>query len=141
MRKTVTTLFAVLALTTISWMAQATALDDISGHILQARAYLLAMMDANNKAALDKQGAIVADATQKADAALAAALADPAQAANAAKLKELQGLWEQFKATRDQEIIPALYADNLTKAKELANGIQADRFKKMTGLLGELREK
>jgi len=141
MRKTITTLLTAIALTAVSWLAQTAVLDDIESHIIQARSYLLAMMDATNKATLDKQGAFVTEATQKADAALATALADPAQAANAAKLKELQSVWDQFKATRDQEIIPALYADDLAKAKELASSIQVDRFKKMAGLLNELRKK
>ncbi|MDS4028535.1 MAG: hypothetical protein RKO66_00440 [Candidatus Contendobacter sp.] len=141
MRKTVTILFAAIVLTAVSSLAQATAIDDVDSYILQARAYLLAMMDATNKAALDKQGTFVTEATQKADAALVTAMADPAQTTNAAKLKEFQSVWDQFKATRDQEIIPALYADDLAKAKGLASGIQTDRFKKMTGLLNELRKK
>lgn len=141
MRKTVTTLFAAIALTAVSSLVQATAINDVNSYIVQARAYLLAMMDATNKAALDRQGTFVAEATQKADAALVTAMADPAQTANATKLKELQSVWDQFKATRDQEIIPALYADNVSKAQELAKGIQADRFKKMTGLLNELSKK
>ncbi|MDG4595029.1 MAG: hypothetical protein P9F75_04930 [Candidatus Contendobacter sp.] len=141
MRKTVTTLFAAIVLTAVSSLTQAAAIDDVNSYILQARAYLLTMMDATNKAALDKQGAFVTEATQKADTALVTAMADPAQTTNATKLKELQSVWDQFKATRDQEIIPALYADDLAKAKGLASGIQADRFKKMTGLLHELRKK
>ncbi|MDG4549941.1 MAG: hypothetical protein P9F19_17910 [Candidatus Contendobacter sp.] len=141
MRKTVITLFAAIVLTAVSALAQASALSDVDSYILQARAYLLAMMDATNKAALDRQGAFVAEATQKADAALATAMADPAQATNAAKLKELQSVWDQFKTTRDREIIPALYADDPAKAKELASGIQTERFKKITGLLDELRKK
>ncbi len=141
MRKTVTTLFAAIVLTAVSSLAQAAAIDDVDSYILQARAYLLAMMDATNKAALDKQGAFVVEASQKADVALVTAMADPAQAANTAKLKEIQSIWDQFKATRDQEIIPALYADDPAKAKGLAAGIQADRFRKITGLLIELRKK
>jgi hypothetical protein len=111
----------------MSWLAQAATLDD--------------MPDTGDEATLGKHGAIVTEATKKADAALAAAMADPAQAANAAKLKELQGIWEQFKATRDKEIIPALYAGDKAKASEPGKCIQADRFKKITGLLDELRKK
>jgi hypothetical protein len=46
------------------WLAQAAALDD--------------MLDTGDKATLGKHGAIVTEATKKTDAALAAAMADPA---------------------------------------------------------------
>ena len=48
----------------MSWLAQAATLDD--------------MLDTGDKATLDKNGAIVTETTKKADAALAAAMADPA---------------------------------------------------------------
>ena len=50
----------------------------------------------------------------------------------------LKGVWTEFKATRDGAIIPAFEsgkAEEIAKAKSLATGVQAERFKKMMDLL------
>ena len=75
-----------------------------------ARANLIAMLNATDKDVMDRYKAVIAESSGKVDAALAVAIADPAQAANVAKLKEFQGVWEQFKVTRDTEIVAAIYA-------------------------------
>jgi hypothetical protein len=50
----------------------------------------------------------------------------------------LKPVWTEFKQTRDAVIIPAYEsgkADQMAKAKELALGIQAERFAKMMELV------
>jgi len=44
---------------------------------------------------------------------------------------DFKAVWDQFKATRDNEIIPAIYKGNAKDAKRIAAGVQADRLSKM----------
>ena len=48
---------------------------------------------------------------------------------------DFKAVWDQFKATRDQEIIPAIYRGNADDAKKIADGIQAERLSKMWGIM------
>jgi hypothetical protein len=45
-------------------------------------------------------------------------------------------VWEAFKATRENEIVPAVYAGDKEKAKGLASGVQAERMKQMKAAMG-----
>jgi methyl-accepting chemotaxis protein len=56
-------------------------------------------------------------------------------------LQAIQAVWAEFRETRENELIPALYAGDVKKARELALGIQAERFKTFTGLAARLLEK
>jgi hypothetical protein len=51
------------------------------------------------------------------------------------KLTEFKTVWGEFQKTRDTEIIPAVLAGDAAKAKGLAQGVQVERFKKMSTLL------
>jgi hypothetical protein len=46
-----------------------------------------------------------------------------------------ESVWEQFKATRDKEIIPDIYKGNAADARKLADGIQLERFGKMFDIM------
>ena len=48
---------------------------------------------------------------------------------------DFKAVWDQFKATRDKVVIPAIYKGNADDAKKLANGIQYDRLSKMWGIM------
>jgi hypothetical protein len=63
-------------------------------------------------------------------------LAAMAGGADAAKVQAFKPVWEDFKKTRESEIIPALYAGDKDKAKGLATSIQADRMKQMKAAMG-----
>ena len=44
---------------------------------------------------------------------------------------DFKAVWDQFKATREKEIIPAIYKGNADDAKKIADGVQYQRFSKM----------
>jgi hypothetical protein len=48
---------------------------------------------------------------------------------------DFKAVWDQFKATRDKEIIPAIYKGNADDAKKIADGIQYGRLSKMWGIM------
>ena len=55
--------------------------------------------------------------------------------ADAKLAADFKAVWDQFKATREKEIIPAIYRGNVDDAKKIADGIQLDRLSKMWGIM------
>jgi hypothetical protein len=51
--------------------------------------------------------------------------------ADAQVAAEFKTVWDQFKATREEQIIPAIYRGNIDDAKKIADGIQLERLSKM----------
>lgn len=100
---------------------------DACANLGEARANLVAMPGEADATKYDGYKAKVAEATDKLDKDLAAMASGP----DAAKVSAFKPVWEAFKATRDKEITPAIYAGNKDKAKELATGVQAGRMKEM----------
>lgn len=90
------------------------------------------MLGATDPAALDGLKAKVHAASDKLDADLAAMEGGP----DAAKVAAFKPVWEDFKKTREGEIIPAIYAGKTADAKALATGIQAERMKTLKAAMG-----
>jgi hypothetical protein len=57
------------------------------------------------------------------------------EGAEAKKAAEFKAVWDQFKATRENEIIPAVYAGKTADAKKIAASVQAGRLSKMWGIM------
>jgi hypothetical protein len=51
--------------------------------------------------------------------------------ADAKVAADFKAVWDQFKETREREIIPAIYKGNALDAKKVADGIQLDRLSQM----------
>ena len=127
--------FALLTL--VAAQAFAAPPDDAKAALTKAREALVTMLDAD-AAKYDALQADITKATKAVDAALAAAASDKAHADT---YKELKKTWDEFKKTRDGEIIPAIKSGKKDAAKALAKGVQAERFKKLNELLGSLGAK
>jgi hypothetical protein len=54
---------------------------------------------------------------------------------NARAAADFKTLWDQFRATRDNQIIPAIYKGNADEAKRIADGIQSERLSKMWSIM------
>jgi hypothetical protein len=54
---------------------------------------------------------------------------------DAKSVADFKTLWDQFKATRDNQIIPAIYKGNAEEAKKIADGIQFERLSKMWSIM------
>ena len=48
---------------------------------------------------------------------------------------DFRAVWDQFKATREKEIIPAIYKGNAAEAKKITDGIQYERLSEMWGIM------
>jgi len=109
-----------LAFAPAAWLIEACAA------LVNARSALWSMIDAMNKPAQDTLNAKVQAASTKLDSVLTGMTGEDAKVA-----ADFKVVWDQFKATRDNEIIPAIYKGNATDAKRIATGVQADRLSKM----------
>jgi hypothetical protein len=69
------------------------------------------MINAKEKPAQDALNAKLQEASSKLDSVLAGMTGADAKAA-----ADFKALWEQFKATRDNQIIPAIYKGNAAEA-------------------------
>jgi predicted PolB exonuclease-like 3'-5' exonuclease len=88
------------------------------------------MLNAKDKSALDELNAKVQAASAKLDSVLAAMTGSDAKVA-----ADFKVVWDQFKATREKEIIPALYKGNANDAKKIADGIQLGRLSRMWDII------
>ena len=55
--------------------------------------------------------------------------------ADAKVATDFKVVWDQFKATREKEIIPALYKGNANEARNIADGIQLRRLSRMWDIM------
>jgi hypothetical protein len=96
----------------------------------KARIALYSMLSAKEKSEQDALKAKIQAASTELDSVLAGMTGTDAKMA-----ADFKAVWEQFKATRDKEIIPAIYKGNVDDARKIADGIQAERFGKMFGIM------
>jgi len=116
-----------LAFVSAAWADPA---SDACAALVSARTALYSMMLAKDKSAQDAWNAKVQAASTKLDSMLAGMSGADAKVAS-----DFKAVWDQFKATRENEIIPAIYNGNVNDAKKLVNGIQAQRLSKMWSIM------
>ncbi len=98
---------------------------DACAALVSARITLYTMLNAKDKSAQDALNAKVQAASTKLDSVLAG------MSGTDAKVADFRAVWDQFKATRDKEIIPAIYKGNVDDAKKIADTVQYQRLSKM----------
>jgi hypothetical protein len=96
----------------------------------KARIALYSMLSAKDKPEQDALKDEVQAASTDLDSVLAGMTGADAKVAS-----DFKAVWEQFKTTRDKEIIPDIYKGNAADARKLADGIQAEQFGKMFDIM------
>jgi hypothetical protein len=104
--------------------------SDACAALFDARTSLYSMLNAKEKSEQDALNAKVQAASTKLDSVLAGMTG-----ADAKRAADFKAVWDQFKETRDKELIPAIYSGNTADARKLANGIQLERLSKMWGIM------
>jgi Four helix bundle sensory module for signal transduction len=104
--------------------------DSASAALANARTALYSMINAKDKSAEDALNAKVQEASTKLESVLASMTG-----ANAKAAADFKALWDQFKTTRDNQIIPAIYKGNADEAKKIADGIQSERLSKKWSIM------
>ncbi|MBF0152811.1 MAG: hypothetical protein HQL64_03605 [Magnetococcales bacterium] len=105
--------------------------DSVKAAMGEARENLVAMLGTTDKAAQAKHEEAVKASTAKVDEIIAK---------HAGAFKEFAAIWTEFKATRDGQIIPNVKAGKLDEAKTISSTVQAERIKKMAGILGTMAQ-
>ena len=116
-----------LGFVSVAWADSA---SDACAALANARTALYSMISAKDKSAQDALNAKVQEASAKLESVLASMTGATAKAA-----ADFKALWDQFKTTRDNQIIPAIYKGNADEAKKIADGIQSERLSKMWGIM------
>lgn len=98
--------------------------------LADARGALYSLLNAKDKSTQDALRAELRQASDKVDS-LIGKMTGP----NAATAADFKIVWDHFKATRDQEIIPMIEKGSLESAKKIADTIQLDRLSKMWGIM------
>ncbi len=111
-------------------VAWADPASDVCVALANARTALYAMTLAKEKSAQDAWNVKVQAASTKLNFVLASMTGADAKVAS-----NFKAVWDQFKATRENEIIPALYKGNSGDAMKIADGIQAERLSKMWSIM------
>ena len=116
-----------LGFTSVAWADTA---SDACGALANARTALYSMINAKDKSAQDALKAKVQEAGTMLDSVLAGMTGADAKSA-----ADFKALWDQFKTTRDNQIIPAIYKGNADEAKKVIDGIQFERLSKMWSIM------
>src|SRR5262245_46743183 len=111
-------------------VARADSASDACAALVDARTALYSMINAKDKSTQDGLNAKVQAASTKLDSVLAGMTAADAKVA-----ADFKTVWDQFKATREREIIPAIYNGNAVEAKKITDGIQYERLSKMWSII------
>jgi hypothetical protein len=138
MKKTIAILLALFAWSIVPLPVQAGQVADIKATLNITRQHTMAMLSEDDRAVLDMRYDEALESSKALDAILGAALKNEALQAIQPKLMQFQSIWNAFKLTRDKEVIPALFAGARDKALDLAQRVQAPRFKQMNDLLDSL---
>ncbi len=128
MKKILALILCACAVTFMPVASLAANKADAMTAIKTAREKLVALIDTKEPGTQKMLIDEIHKASDEADKQLAALGGD-------AKAKEAKGVWEEFKKTRETQIIPAVQGGHPEKAKEIATGIQKERFKKIMELL------
>ena len=117
-------------------LVQAGQIADIKATLMTTRQHTMAMLSEDDRTVLEMRYDEALKSSKDLDALLASAVNDESLHAIQPTLLQFKAIWEEFKTTRDKEVIPALFAGERDKARGLAKNVQAGRFTKMN----ELRE-
>ncbi len=125
-RRAITLLMILGTGLTVAPTARADSAIDACAALFNVRTALYSMVNAKQKSEQDAQNAKVQASSKKLDSVLENMSGDDAK-----KAADFKPVWDQFKSTRDNDIIPALQKGNVQDAKKLADGVQLQRLSQM----------
>lgn len=115
---------------------------EIRAEVNGARAALVTMLAEPDKSKQETHHSKLKEITVKIDNRLKALMDNKAFPQDMIEdLKKINEIWTAFRNTRDTELIPAIFSGNVEKARVLALGIQAERYKSFLDLSGEFIKK
>ncbi|MBI5599082.1 MAG: MCP four helix bundle domain-containing protein [Deltaproteobacteria bacterium] len=120
--------------------SEAMKLLRLKSDLEDARRAMLLMISETDRARLTSDHEAVKEATRRVDAEIGEMLDEHAgfdkEAVRA--VQEIRAVWEEFKKTRDGEIIPAVYEGDIRRGRTLVAGVQEERFKRFISIADTL---
>lgn len=114
---------------------------NIGSELNGVRAQLVSMMGTKERGKLEKQHENLKAITKRIDDGFKSLLNNKDLPQDMiAELKAIKKPWEAFRKTRDEGIIPAIYAGDIATAKGLATGVNGERYKKFSSLSKKMLE-
>lgn len=104
--------------------------SEILALLVEARLALLSMIEARDAATREALNVTVQTASRRLDSKLSR-VGDGA----VMEAHTFRGVWDMFKTTRQTEIIPAVFAGRMDRARQIATGVQGERFATMKAIL------
>ena len=138
MKSVIATLLTATALLFSAGSVLAGPVGDIKSTLTSSRQQTMAMLSEDDHSVLEMRYEDVIKSSKHLDALLGAALKNDALRGARPTLGQFKEVWEAFKKTRDEDIVPALMAGSRLKARAMALTSQAPRFKEMNTLLDSL---
>lgn len=138
MKNTIVTLLAAFTWLVVAYPAQAGLIADIKSTLTTTRQQTMSMLSEDDRAVLEMRYEDALKSRKDLDARLVAALKNESPRGAQPTLTQFKTVWEAFKKTRDDEIIPALMSGSRLKASVMALSVQKPRFDKMNELLESL---
>ncbi|MFK5970225.1 MAG: hypothetical protein QM487_08935 [Candidatus Marithrix sp.] len=126
--------------------AQAGTVCDAKSSLNDARTNLVAMVGLSDKKAEDGGGEEVLNslrekvntATTSLETAIKTLGDEHTDGAGAVVVATLDKTWNEFKGTRESEIMPNVYSGKKAEAKAIATGVQAERMDVMNDSISKL---
>lgn len=106
----------------------------------EVRATLLTLMGATDREKMDKLKGKIEALSNGINLSFEKILKNIKESKIKTALLEAETQWKDFRNTRDTELIPAIYNKDIPKAKELALGIQKQRYEKFVQETGTARD-
>ena len=119
-------------------LVQAGPVADIKATLGATRQQTMAMLSEDDHAVLEMRYEDALKSSKDLDVLLAAALNNPSLRTAQPTLVKFRTVWEEFKQTRDKDIIPLVFAGDRLKARYKALTEQAPRFKQLNEMLDSL---
>ncbi|MEE9524244.1 MAG: GGDEF domain-containing protein [Thermodesulfovibrionales bacterium] len=109
---------------------------EFKGELKEVRRLLLTMTLDRSGERLKELEASLMETTSVIDNSIARMLNDGSQVEEKirAVVLEIKDIWEAFKKTRDEEILPALHEGRFDDATKLASGVQEERYRKFISI-------
>ncbi len=138
MKFVIATLLTATTLLFAAAPALAGPIGDIKSTLTSSRQQTMAMLSEDDHTVLEMRYEDAVKSSKHLDALLGAALKNAALHSAWPTLGQFKEVWEAFKKTRDEDIVPALMAGSRLKARAMALTSQAPRFKEVNALLDSL---
>jgi ABC-type transporter Mla subunit MlaD len=117
-------------------------LNELKALLNRVRAAVVGMLTQKDRATIDKQHELIKKLNNDINVKFNSLIHNPDMSESMkSQASEASGVWHEFAQVRDAQLFPMIYGGRLQEAKELALGVQSQRFKKFMAIIDAMLEK